>query len=297
MVAAKLRHVYFVGLEVLSQVLLVQADGGHHEARHLLGAVRLQLHLLGVGLLLRHPLKVLHRLLRVFRTPRCACGQPHSLQAGSAAGGHEALDNLLSVDGPHAWERWGHHLLLEHLLVFKVKLHTALGHVQDVLQQALGHLPGVLMRVLLCAGQAVDAAFAAVGVLLCGLYEDLPIHLLCVQPQQDDVDHPHKLLVLRGIQHEASSASLDLIRQLLEGPRVANAKLGDVDVVVLQHPADDLRRAVHRAAVLRRLAYALYARNLRGLHLRLVPPLESERATGVPIVDGEPLGEEVRARL
>mmetsp|Transcript_34671 Transcript_34671/g.108908 ORF Transcript_34671/g.108908 Transcript_34671/m.108908 type:complete len:363 (-) Transcript_34671:166-1254(-) len=68
--------------------------------------------------------------------------------------------------------------------------------------------------------------------------------------------------------------------------------------MVLEHVSDYLGRLrpVHRS-ILRSLALALYVPNARGLHLLLIPPLESECTAGIPVVDGEPLCQVMRAGL
>mmetsp|Transcript_107481 Transcript_107481/g.314241 ORF Transcript_107481/g.314241 Transcript_107481/m.314241 type:complete len:202 (-) Transcript_107481:944-1549(-) len=198
-----------------------------------------------------------------------------------------ALDDLLSVDSPDIREGRRDHLLFKDLFVIEVKVNSAARHVEDVRQHPLRHLPGVLVGVLLRPRQAVDAALAAVGVLLSGLDEDLAVPLLRVEPQEHNIHDAHELLVRRGVEHEACGTPLDLVRELLERPRVAHAELADVDVVVLEHLPDELRRPVH-GAVLRDLAHALYVRDAGALHALLVPPLESEGAAGVPVVDGKP---------
>mmetsp|Transcript_76304 Transcript_76304/g.202435 ORF Transcript_76304/g.202435 Transcript_76304/m.202435 type:complete len:496 (+) Transcript_76304:321-1808(+) len=241
-------HVHAQAPQVEPQGVLAQADGRPHQGGHGLGALGLQLHLLGLRLGIRVPLEELRVTVRVGGLPVGEGGQADCGELACVAADDRALHDLLAVDGHHVGIRGGLDFLLVPVDPGQIELDAVGLYLQHFLEHPLRRLPGVLVRLLLGAREAHGGALPPVGELLRGLDEHASVRARAhsdrrVQPQRHDVHHPHQLLVLGGVEHEARGAAVHLRGQLLHGLGLALAEDGGVDPVLRQHLREDLRLA------------------------------------------------------
>mmetsp|Transcript_121896 Transcript_121896/g.351971 ORF Transcript_121896/g.351971 Transcript_121896/m.351971 type:complete len:340 (-) Transcript_121896:1481-2500(-) len=194
-VLPELRNVDAGRHQVVPQRLLGHADGGSHQSRDRLGRIALELDLLGLGCLVGHPLEELGVASLVGGAVGREGWQPDLVQDRPIRQCDDSLDHLLPVHRANARVRWGLDLLLLALYMPEVELRRFAGHAAHILEDALGHLAGVLIGLLLCARKAVRLTLAAIRVFLLGLDEEPMLLVGRSNAQEHDVYHAHQLLV------------------------------------------------------------------------------------------------------
>mmetsp|Transcript_21863 Transcript_21863/g.65243 ORF Transcript_21863/g.65243 Transcript_21863/m.65243 type:complete len:751 (-) Transcript_21863:62-2314(-) len=251
-------EVHAVGLQLLRELVLAEAARRLHQSADLPGHLgRAQPHPPLLGLLVREPEVGPEGAFGV----RCLVLE---VRAAEARVGQEPLvrvqefarNDLLPVHSPDSWIGRRVVLLLEHLRVREVEADAQLAQAEPLLEDPLCHLQGALVRRPLGAGELIDAhPHPAVLEVLRALHERPPLTRLPVaEAKQHDVDDPHHALVPRRVHHHARRAALELLRELLQRLRPADAELLRIDAVVLQHLRDGLHAAVGALLQLRHAA-------------------------------------------